>query len=154
MKKRIDHLLPILYKKKKNTHTLYYKDEMMKDVINQCIFNIQNWDKKEFDNDAALNNIHEVCKRINPPAHNANSKHHLVDSDNCSLGWIGINSLIGTKDAIILMVVDISSDKMYIYLRNVGNNINNNNDVTYWYVVSKYLSSMVLVLSYSTATST
>ena len=40
-----------------------------------------------------------------------------------------INQLVGTKHKVIEMVLDISSDKMYIHLRNVGNNINNTNDV-------------------------
>lgn len=36
-----------------------------------------------------------------------------------------INPLVGTKHKVIKMIADISSDKMYVHCRNLGNNINN-----------------------------
>ena len=40
---------------------------------------------------------------------------------------MNINSFVGNQCKVIEMVVDISSDKIYIHLRNMENNINNTN---------------------------
>lgn len=40
-----------------------------------------------------------------------------------------INQLVGTKHKVIEIVAGISSNKMYIHLRNVGNNIIKTNNV-------------------------
>ena len=101
----------------------------MKDVINQCIFNLHNRDNKEFDNDVVLNNIHEAYKQIDPPVHDTNRKHCLIDCENCLVVCMDINPLVGIKHKVIEMVADISSNKIYVHLKNVGNNINNSNDI-------------------------
>lgn len=123
-KKRIDHVLPNFAN---NTLILYYKEKQIKDVTNQCIFNLNNGDNK--DNYAVFKNIHEVYKWIDPHVHNINSKHHLVDSDNSLVGCMAIDPLVGTNYKIMEIVADISSNEVYVHFRNMGNNINNSNDV-------------------------
>ena len=113
---------------KKHSHFILQR-KGTKDAINQCIFDVHNVYNKEFDNDVALNIICEAYKQIDPPENNTSSKHCLINSNNSLVGCMEINPLVGTKCKVIEIVADISRDKMYIYLRNVGNNINNSNDV-------------------------
>ena len=73
---------------------MYYKDKRMKDVINQCIFNLKNEDDKEFNKNAVLKNICEAYKQIDPPAHNTSRKYQLVDYDKSLVGYMDTNPLV------------------------------------------------------------
>ena len=55
--------------------------------------------------------------------------HCLIDYNNYLVGCIDIIPLIGTKRKFFEIVKDISSNKIYVHLRNVENNINNSNNV-------------------------
>lgn len=53
----------------KNTLMLYYQGREIQDLIDECIYKVNNGNKTKIDDDASINNICQGYKRINPPAY-------------------------------------------------------------------------------------